>query len=66
MIETAIKAAKLAGEKLEYYFESSLEHHEKEDQSIVTKADLEADEIIINEIKNSFPSHQILARKKER
>ena len=64
MIETAIKAAKLAGEKLEYYFESSLEHYEKEDKSIVTRADLEADEIIINEIKTSFPNHQILSEEK--
>src|SRR3989304_5343609 len=64
MIETAIKAAKLAGEKLEYYFESSLEHYEKEDKSIVTRADLEADEIIINEIEARFPSHQILSEEK--
>ena len=60
MIETAIKAAKLAGEKLEYYFESSLEYHEKEDKSFVTKEDIEADELIINEIKRNHPDHEIL------
>ena len=48
MLETAIKAAKLAGEKLEYYFETILEHEEKDDKSIVTKADTEADQIIID------------------
>lgn len=60
MIETAIKAARLAGEKLEYYFETILEKEEKEDQSFVTRADKEADEIIINLIKNNYPSHQIV------
>lgn len=60
MIETAIKAAKLAGEKLEYYFETILEKEEKEDKSFVTKADTEADEIIINLIKENHPGHQIL------
>jgi myo-inositol-1(or 4)-monophosphatase len=60
MLETAIKAAKLAGEKLEYYFETILEHEEKEDHSLVTRADREADELIINLIRENFPTHQIL------
>lgn len=60
MLETAIKAAKLAGEKLEYYFETILEHEEKADKSFVTKADTEADQIIIDLIKKNFPEHQIL------
>ncbi len=60
MIETAIKAAKMAGEKLEYYFETILEKEEKEDKSFVTKADREADEIIINLIKETYPNHQIV------
>ncbi len=61
MIEVAIKAAKLAGEALEYYFETLLEKEEKEDKSIVTKADLEADKIILREIKEKFPDHNILS-----
>lgn len=60
MLETAIKAAKLAGEKLEYYFETILEHEEKDDKSFVTKADTEADQLIIDLIKEKFPGHQIL------
>lgn len=60
MIDTAIKAAKLAGEKLEYYFETLLEHEEKEDKSFVTKADMEADQITIDLIKESYPDHQII------
>lgn len=60
MLETAIKAAKLAGEKLEYYFETILEHEEKDDKSFVTKADKEADQLIIDLVNKKFPTHQIL------
>ncbi|OGY26886.1 MAG: hypothetical protein A2864_00355 [Candidatus Woykebacteria bacterium RIFCSPHIGHO2_01_FULL_39_12] len=60
-LETAIKAAKLAGERLEYYFETIIEHEEKEDKSLVTKADLEAEEIIVKTLKEAFPSHNIFS-----
>lgn len=58
-LEVALKAATLAGERLEYYFETFLEHKEKEDKSPVTKADLEADEIIIKELKAATPQYNI-------
>ncbi|OGY25090.1 MAG: hypothetical protein A2Z11_04565 [Candidatus Woykebacteria bacterium RBG_16_43_9] len=61
MIEVAIKAAKLAGEKLEYYFETILEHEEKDDKSLVTKADLDAEKIILELLKENFPTHKILS-----
>jgi len=60
MLETAITAAKLAGETLEYYFETVFEHEEKDDKSVVTKADLEADKVIIKTIQAKFPNHSIL------
>ncbi|MDP2720942.1 MAG: inositol monophosphatase [bacterium] len=60
-LEVAIKVAKLAGEKLEYYFETVLEHEEKEDKSLVTKADLEAEEIIVKKLKDAFPDHNIFS-----
>ena len=60
-LDVALKAATLAGERLEYYFESSLEHQEKEDKSPVTKADLEAEEIIIKELKTATPHYNILS-----
>lgn len=60
-LEAASKAATLAGERLEYYFESYLEHQEKEDKSPVTKADLEAEEIIIKELKTATPHYNILS-----
>ncbi len=58
-LDVALKAATLAGERLEYYFETSLEHKEKEDKSPVTKADLEADEIIIKELRAATPQYNI-------
>ncbi|MEX0616403.1 MAG: inositol monophosphatase [Candidatus Woykebacteria bacterium] len=63
-LEVAIKAAKIAGETLEYHFETLLERKQKEDKSLVTKADLEADDIIIKEIKENFPTHAILSEEK--
>jgi len=60
-LEVAVRAAKKAGERLEEHFETILELHEKEDKSFVTKADLEAEKIIIEAIQKEFPSHQILS-----
>jgi|SRR3989344_1933734 len=60
-LEVAVKAAKIAGETLEYHFETFLEHELKEDKSIVTKADLDADKIILKEIEDNFPDHNILS-----
>ena len=58
-LEVAIKAAKEAGKILDHHFETTLEHEHKEDRSIVTKADIEADEVVIDEIQKNFPDHQI-------
>lgn len=64
-LEVAIKSATLAGERLEYYFESSLEHNEKEDKSPVTKADLDAEEIIIKELKDVTPQYNIISEESD-
>src|SRR3989344_2112129 len=61
MIETAIKAARMAGERIEYYFETVFEHEEKEDRSVVTKADLEAEEIILKKLEKDFPAHNVIS-----
>ncbi|MEX0621850.1 MAG: inositol monophosphatase [Candidatus Woykebacteria bacterium] len=60
-LDVAIRAAKIAGERLEEHFETILELHEKEDKSFVTKADLEAEKIIVEQIQKNFPGHQILS-----
>ena len=63
-LDVAIKAAKIAGEALEYLFESALEHEIKRDKSIVTKADIAAEEVILNQIKENFPDHKIISEEK--
>ena len=63
-LDVAIKAAKIAGEAIEYYFETALEHERKEDNSVVTKADLAAEEVILKEIKENFPDHKIISEEK--
>ena len=60
-LQVAIKAAKIAGEKLEYYFQTVLEHEEKEDKSLVTKADLDAESVIVELLQKHFPTHKILS-----
>src|SRR3989344_4056495 len=57
MLDTAIEAAKEAGEILKKYFETSLEKRLKDDKSIVTEADEKAEARIIEIIKTKYPDH---------
>lgn len=59
-LETAIKAALEAGKVLEKYFETEILKEFKEDKSIVTRADKEAENIIKKIIEDTFPDHSIL------
>lgn len=55
----AIKAGKLL---MDYRFGSEkLEIIDKKEQGIATNADIAAEKFILDEIKNSFPDHQILS-----
>lgn len=60
-ISIAIEAARAGGEILQHYFEGTLERRYKADLSIVTKADEEAEEVIVAIIKKNFSDHDILA-----
>lgn len=61
MLETAIEAARKAGALLADYFEGEgMERKEKDDKSFVTKADTEAEEIIVSTIKAKYPDHGFL------
>ena len=60
MLDTAIEAAKEAGEILKSYFETSLEKRVKDDKSIVTEADEKAEARIIEIIKTKYPDHGFL------
>jgi len=56
----AIEAAKKAEEVIMKYYSDDLTWRKKADQSPVTIADTEAERIIIETIKNSFPNHAFL------
>lgn len=58
--KVAIDAVKKAEEKILYYFHNLPEIEEKVDLTPVTKADKEAEEIIVNTIKKAFPGHGFL------
>ena len=60
-LEVAIHAALEAGKVLEKYFETEILKEFKEDKSIVTLADKEAEEIIKKIILQAFPEHSIVA-----
>ena len=59
-LEVAIKAALDAGKILEKYFETDILKEFKEDNTPVTLADREAEEVIKKIIFETFPTHSIL------
>lgn len=62
MKETMLSALKIAGEELLKHFGKPVESELKESQSsIVTKADLKSDSIIVDHIITRFPSHNIIS-----
>lgn len=60
MIDVAIDAARQAGELALKYFKSQPKVSYKADNSPVTKADLEAEQLIRNIIHKKFPDHGII------
>ncbi len=62
MKQTLLTALQIAGEELLKHFGQSIEFEIKESQSnIVTQADMNSDALIIELIKERFPSHNILS-----
>jgi myo-inositol-1(or 4)-monophosphatase len=62
MKETLIMALESAGAELLKHFGKNLDFKVKESQSsIVTKADLKSDSLIVSLIRNRFPSHNIIS-----
>lgn len=59
-LKIAIQAALEAGAVLKGYFEGDIEKELKDDESFVTVADKESEEIIKNIIGKNFPTHSIL------
>jgi histidinol-phosphatase len=58
--KTAVEAVQAAEERLLYYFHNLPKIEKKADMTPVTKADKEAEEIIISTIKKRFPDHGFL------
>ena len=59
-LETAIQAAVEAGKIIEKYFETDILREMKDDDSIVTHADKDAEDAIKKIITATFPGHSIL------
>lgn len=59
-LEVAIHAALEAGKILEKYFEAEITHHTKDDKSMATAVDGEAEEVIKEIILKEFPDHSIM------
>ncbi|MBF0288701.1 MAG: inositol monophosphatase [SAR324 cluster bacterium] len=65
MLSFAIGVAHQAGRLLKQYYTSDLDIRTKStDRDLVTQADLDAEKIIISAIKETFPTHAILAEEK--
>ncbi|MDO8564775.1 MAG: inositol monophosphatase [bacterium] len=60
LLNTAIRAAQKGGEVVARYYETGVAREVKDDKSFVTRADKEAEEAIITEIKSQFPDHGFL------
>lgn len=60
-LEVAVKAAKEGGAILLKHFKTGIRSEQKNPRDIVTQADLESERKIISIIKESFPTHSILA-----
>ena len=59
-LDVAIKATKKAEEIILKYYKEDIKTNVKSDSSPVTKADVEAEKIIIGTIQKKFPSHNFL------
>jgi myo-inositol-1(or 4)-monophosphatase len=66
LMTVAIQAAREAGAFLHSRFRSSLTVEAKEDRSLVTNVDREAERIIVQRIEAFFPGHDILAEERGR
>ncbi|NQV08369.1 inositol monophosphatase [Candidatus Woesearchaeota archaeon] len=60
MMETALEAAKGAGEIIMKYFDKEKQEITKGDVDYVTIADTECEKLIVSKIKEKFPDHNII------
>jgi len=58
-LDFAIDIAKKAGEIMIKYFNEDNGEFYKHDQTVVTKADTEINEFLINQVKEKYPEHSV-------
>lgn len=58
-LEFAKQLARQAGEIMRKYFDNQADYHFKQDKTIVTIADEEINQLVINQIKTVYPTHDI-------
>lgn len=64
LMATAVQAAQRAGETLRDYAKSGFRIHYKAAINLVTDADRQAEECIVQTIRHAYPSHRILAEER--
>lgn len=64
-LQVAIEAAKVGAKKALEFYKKDLETEEKEDKTILTKADKQAEETIKSYIKSQFPDANFVAERAE-
>lgn len=63
-LETAIRAAKAGAEKVQHYYHEGIKAETKADKTILTIADSESEQIIIDTITKDFPGATFLAEER--
>jgi myo-inositol-1(or 4)-monophosphatase len=66
MLDFAKKTARSAGAVLMRYFGNKISYEFKHEKTIVTEADYESENLIIDAIRTQYPSHSILAEERGR
>ena len=65
LTDTAIKAAKAGGDVLSHYAQKTFHIQKKDyDVNLLTEADLKSEEVVIQTLSQTYPTHQILSEEK--
>jgi myo-inositol-1(or 4)-monophosphatase len=59
-MDFAKQLAVQAGDIMLHYFDMEMDHKEKADKTIVTQADEEINELVIQEVSTKFPAHAVM------
>ena len=65
-LEVAAQAALVGGAICEKYFEQKLQAESKDTSNLVTAADIESEQAIVDLIQSQFPGHNILAEENQK